>query len=105
MFLNVESLEPIFFQYKDLSDSELAGIRYRCASTVSFSWSKRLSIPHELMYFQIAHEVMHAIGYYQSLKRLGVHLFTNNREGYYATEQSAELGWSWQWAVSQFMPS
>lgn len=37
MFLNVESLEPIFFQYKDLSGSELAGIRYRCASTVSFS--------------------------------------------------------------------
>ncbi|KAF7956222.1 hypothetical protein EAE96_005142 [Botrytis aclada] len=80
LFLNVESLEPILFQYKDLSDSELAGIRYRCAST-------------------IAHEVMHAIGYYQSLHRLGVRVFTNNREGYFATEQSAELGWSWQWAI------
>ncbi|KAM0166892.1 hypothetical protein ACHAQE_001103 [Botrytis cinerea] len=80
MFLNVESLEPIFFQYKDLSGSELAGIRYRCAST-------------------IAHEVMHAIGYYQSLHRLGVRVFTNNREGYFGTEQSAELGWSWQYAI------
>ncbi|KAF7887868.1 uncharacterized protein EAF01_011022 [Botrytis porri] len=80
MFLNVESLEPIFFQYKDLSDSELAGIRYRCAST-------------------IAHELMHAIGYYQSLHRLGIRVFTNNREGYFETEQSAELGWSWQWAI------
>ncbi|TGO61005.1 hypothetical protein BOTNAR_0136g00080 [Botryotinia narcissicola] len=80
MFLNVESLEPIFFRYKDLSDSELAGIRYRCAST-------------------IAHELMHAIGYYQSLHRLGVRVFTNNREGYCGTEQSAELGWSWQWAI------
>lgn len=49
---------------------------------------------------KIAHEVMHAIGYYQSLHRLGVRVFTNNREGYFGTEQSAELGWSWQYAVS-----
>ncbi|CAD6448946.1 32e08ef6-91e6-4d55-b3cf-1f6e4e45f465 [Sclerotinia trifoliorum] len=79
-FINVEALEALFFDYDDLSGSEAAALRFRCATT-------------------IAHEVMHAIGYYQSLHRLGVRLFTNNREGYYADEQMAELGWSWQWAM------
>ncbi|APA15887.1 hypothetical protein sscle_15g106570 [Sclerotinia sclerotiorum 1980 UF-70] len=79
-FINVQALEALFFDSDDLSDSEAAALRFRCATT-------------------IAHEVMHAIGYYQSLHRLGVRLFTNNREGYFADEQMAELGWSWQWAM------
>ncbi|QSZ32305.1 hypothetical protein DSL72_001879 [Monilinia vaccinii-corymbosi] len=79
-FVNVESLEPMFFELDDLSDSERAALVFRAATTV-------------------VHEVMHAIAYYQALQRLGPRLLINVREGYYQDEQLAELGWSWQWAM------
>ncbi|ESZ90220.1 hypothetical protein SBOR_9390 [Sclerotinia borealis F-4128] len=79
-FINVEAIEPLFYQYDDLSDSERAALTFRTATTIS-------------------HEVIHAIGYYQALRRLGPRIFTNHREGYYEHEQMAELGWSWQWAM------
>ncbi|KAA8569820.1 hypothetical protein EYC84_002163 [Monilinia fructicola] len=79
-FINVGALEPILFHSDDLSDSERAAMIFRTATTV-------------------AHEVMHAISFYQALQRLGPQLFTNVREGYFEDEQLAELGWSWQWAI------